>query len=278
MLDIELQRFFYAIGIPMYQGYGLTEASPMISINSPEEHKLGSSGQIPENLEIKICDEERQELPQGEKGEIVIRGENVMMGYWKNEAATRDTIRDGWLFTGDMGYMDSDGFLYVLGRFKSLLIADDGEKYSPEGIEEAITDQSEYIEQCLLYNSQNPYTVALVYPNRDALIRFVKGKGVDPASEEAAHACLTLLDQEIREYRSAGKYGDMFPQRWIPSNLAILEEGFTIENRLMNPSYKIVRPKIEKEHAELLQFLYTHGSKNVLNERNVASMKKLLAG
>jgi long-chain acyl-CoA synthetase len=278
LLDIELQRFFYAIGIPMYQGYGLTEASPMISINSPEKHKLGSSGQIPENLEIKICDEAANELPPGEKGEIVIRGENVMKGYWKNEAATRDTIRDGWLFTGDMGYLDSDGFLYVLGRFKSLLIADDGEKYSPEGIEEALMDQSEYIEQCMLYNNQNPYTVALIYPDREALIRFLKGKGIDPGSEEAAHACLTLLDQEVREYRSSGKYGNMFPQRWIPASLAILDEGFSIENKLMNPTYKIIRPRIEKHHAGLFQYLYTPVAKNVTNERNVAAINKLLAG
>ncbi|MCA1746672.1 MAG: AMP-binding protein, partial [Bacteroidales bacterium] len=136
LLDIELQRFFYAIGIPMYQGYGLTESSPMISINAPHLHKLGSSGSIPRDIEIKICDMDGVELPQGEKGEIVIRGENVMKGYWKNEEATADTIRDEWLYTGDMGYMDKDGFLYVLGRYKSLLIADDGEKYSPEGIEE----------------------------------------------------------------------------------------------------------------------------------------------
>ena len=151
----------------MYQGYGLTEASPMISINSPERHKMGASGVIPENLEIRICNDEGNEVPLGEKGEIVIRGENVMKGYWKNEEATADTIRDGWLFTGDMGYMDQDGFLYVLGRYKSLLIADDGEKYSPEGIEEAFTDQSEYIDQCLLHNNQNPYTVALVHPDSE---------------------------------------------------------------------------------------------------------------
>ena len=189
LLDIELQRFFYAIGIPMYQGYGLTEASPMISINSPERHKMGASGNIPENLEVKICNDEGAELPLGEKGEIVIRGENVMKGYWKNEEATASTIRDGWLYTGDMGYLDADGFLYVLGRYKSLLIADDGEKYSPEGIEEAFTDQSEYVEQCLLHNNQNPYTVALVHPNADALKRFLKSKGLAPDSKEGIEAC-----------------------------------------------------------------------------------------
>jgi len=277
LLDIELQRFFYAIGIPMYQGYGLTEASPIISANSPEIHKLGASGVIPENLEIRICNDEGNEIPMGEKGEIVIRGENVMKGYWKNEDATAETIKDEWLFTGDMGYMDTDGFLYVLGRFKSLLIADDGEKYSPEGIEEAFTDQSEYIEQCLLHNNQDPYTVALVYPNPETLKRYLKGKGLEVDSEEGIHACLLLVDNEVRDYRSNGKYGDMFPQRWIPANIGILDEGFTIENKLMNPTYKIIRPKVEEHCGELFEFLYTPESKRVINPPNVNAMKRLLA-
>ncbi len=277
LLDIELQRFFYAIGIPMYQGYGLTEASPMISINSPEQHKMGASGVIPENLEVRICDDDGTEVPTGDKGEIVIRGENVMQGYWKNDQATADTIRDGWLFTGDMGYMDMDGFLFVLGRYKSLLIADDGEKYSPEGIEEAFTDQSEYINQCLLHNDQNPYTVALVYPDPDALKRYLKSEGLSTDSTEGIEACLNLVDNEVREYRSNGKYGDMFPQRWIPANMGILTEGFTIENKLMNPTYKVVRPKVEEHYSELLDYLYTPESKSVDNPRNAEAMKSLLS-
>lgn len=278
LLDIELQRFYYAIGIPMYQGYGLSEASPMISINSPERHKMGASGNIPENLEVKICNDEGTELPLGDKGEIVIRGENVMKGYWKNPEATAETIRDGWLYTGDMGYLDSDGFLFVLGRYKSLLIADDGEKFSPEGIEEAFTDQSEYVEQSLLYNNQNPYTVALVHPAKEALHRFLKAQGLKADSREGIEACLNLMDQEIREYRSKGKYGDMFPQRWIPANLGILAEGFTVENKLMNPTMKVIRPKVEERYEALFEFLYTPESKTVINERNVEAMKKLLNG
>lgn len=276
LLDIELQRFFYAIGIPMYQGYGLTEASPMISINSPKRHKLGASGSIPENLEIRICDDEGHEVPMGERGEIVIRGENVMKGYWKNEEATTETIRDGWLFTGDMGYIDSDGFLYVLGRFKSLLIADDGEKYSPEGIEEAFMDQSEYIDQCLLHNNQDPYTVALVHPDGEALKRYLKGQGIGPDTEEAVDRCLELVDNAVREYRSGGKYGEMFPQRWIPACLGILQEGFTVENKLMNPQYKVIRPKIEAHYQALFEFLYTPESKKATNARNREAMKQLL--
>ena len=277
LLDIELQRFFYAIGIPIYQGYGLTEASPIISANGEKAYKMGSSGLIPENLEIRICNDEGSELPLGEKGEIVIRGENVMKGYWRNEQATAETIKDGWLFTGDMGYMDSDGFLYVLGRYKSLLIADDGEKYSPEGIEESFTDQSEYISQALLHNNQDPYTVALVHPDPASLKRFLKEKGLDPGSNEAVEACLTLVDNEVREYRRNGKYGDVFPQRWIPANIGILAEGFTLENKLMNPTYKVVRPKVEEHYSELFDFLYTPESKAAINPRNIEAMKLLLS-
>lgn len=276
LLDIELQRFFYSIGIPMYQGYGLTESSPMISINAPHRHKLGSSGTIPNNLEIKICDMDGLELPVGEKGEIVIRGENVMKGYWKNEEATKEVIKEGWLFTGDMGYLDNDGFLYVLGRYKSLLIADDGEKYSPEGIEEAFCDQSTYIEQCILHNNQNPYTTSLLHPNKEELIRFLKAKNLDPASDEGVEAAIQLIDDEIRAYRTNGKFGDMFPQRWIPATVGILSEGFTIENKLMNPTYKIVRPKVTEHYEDLLNYLYTPAAKDIKNERNKKQIHSLL--
>ncbi len=178
LLDMELQKFFAAIGIPMLQGYGLTEASPVISGNRERKYKLGSSGLLVKNLNLKICDEDGNKLAVGKKGEIVVRGDNVMKGYWKNEKATRETIRDGWLYTGDMGYMDKDGFLYVLGRFKSLLISDDGEKYSPEGMEETITDRSPFIDQMMLYNNQNKYTSALLVPNGEALTRWAQRNSV----------------------------------------------------------------------------------------------------
>jgi len=276
LLDIELQRFFYAIGIPMYQCYGLTETSPIISINSPKIHKLGSSGTIPENMKLRICDMDGNELPQGEKGEIVIKGENVMKGYWKNKEATAETIKGDWLFTGDMGYMDKDGFLYVLGRYKSLLIADDGEKYSPEGIEETFIDQSEYIEQCLLHNNQDPYTTCLIFPSADSLKRRLADKGIDPSSEDGVRAAIDIIDNEIRAYHVKGKYGNMFPQRWIPSTIGILSEGFTIENKLMNPTYKIIRPKVNEHYSDLFEFLYTPLAKEIANDRNMESMSRLL--
>ncbi|MCX6239176.1 MAG: AMP-binding protein [Bacteroidia bacterium] len=143
LLDIELQRFFYAIGTPVYQGYGLTEAAPIISANSPLSVKFGSSGKPVKDLEIKICDVEGVAFPVGEKGEIVVKGENVMKGYWKNPKASEETLKKGWLHTGDLGYLSNDGYLYVLGRFKSLLIGNDGSKLglnpdSDEGINKSL--------------------------------------------------------------------------------------------------------------------------------------------
>lgn len=268
LLDIELQRFFYAIGIPMYQGYGLTEATPVISANVPMAHKLGSSGRIVPNLEIKICDEVGNPLPAGQKGEIVVRGENVMAGYWNNEKATIETIKDGWLHTSDLGYMDEDGFLYVLGREKSLLIAHDGEKYSPEGIEEAIVAHSAFIDQIMLYNNQSPYTVALVVPNKQAVAAHLAKHQLSPANENAQRDAIQLIADDIAAFREKGKYAGMFPARWIPSAFALLEEGFTEQNRLMNSTLKIVRGKIEERYADRLRLLFAAEGKDPLNAAN----------
>ncbi len=276
LLDIELQKFFSAIGIPMLQGYGLSEASPVISGNVEKRYKLGSSGSLVKNLDLKICDEEGNELTVGEKGEIVIRGENVMKGYWKNEKATREAIRDGWLYTGDMGYVDKDGFLYVLGRFKSLLISDDGEKYSPEGIEETITDRSPYIDQMMLYNNQNKYTTALLVPNGDALARWAKSKNIDLTNSEGLEAVLIELDSVIKQYRQGGSFDDLFPSRWLPAAIAILDEPFNSDNKLLNSLGKMVRAKIVERYSNIIDYLYTPEAKNIVNPENLNGIKKVL--
>ncbi|MCX6149487.1 MAG: AMP-binding protein [Ignavibacteriales bacterium] len=276
LLDIELQRFFYALGIPMFQGYGLSESSPVISCNVPLKHKLGSSGFIVQDLELRICSDKGIELPIGERGEIVVKGENVMAGYWKNEKATKETIRDGWLFTGDLGYLDKDGFLYVLGRDKSLLIASDGEKYSPEGIEETITEHSPYIDQIMLYNNQSPYTSALVVPNKEALVRMIKENHLSVDTKEAQERILKTIENEINHYKNNGKYAGMFPERWLPSAIAVLEEPFTEQNRFLNSTLKIVRGRITEHYKRELDFLYTPEAKNICNQHNIDVIKKLL--
>ncbi len=277
LLDIELQQFFYAIGIPMLQGYGLSEATPIISSNSLKKHKFGSSGHLVKYLDLKICDDKGIELPIGEKGEIIVRGENIMIGYWKNPKATDDTIKNGWLHTGDMGFMDKDGFLYVLGRFKSLLIGSDGEKYSPEGIEESLVQHSPLIEQVILYNNQNPYTTALLFPSKESLKRALSDKQINHNSPEAEEEAIKILIGEIGKFKAGGEMGDVFPDRWLPASFAILEEGFTEQNGLVNSTMKVVRGKVEERYRERINYLYTPDGKNFLNELNREMIRNLLS-
>jgi long-chain acyl-CoA synthetase len=252
----------------MFQGYGLTEAAPVISANSGAAHKLGSSGRIATGIELRICDPVGTPLPVGQQGEIVVRGENVMAGYWKNEKATRETLRGGWLFTGDLGYLDGDGFLYVLGRTKSLLIANDGEKYSPEAIEEAITEGSPYIDQMMLYNDQSPATVGLLVPSKEAILAYLKKMNLAVRTPEGQAAALRLLDGEIAKYRDGGPWAGRFPSRWLPSAVAVLGEGFTEQNHLMNSTMKMVRSRIVDFYRNRIDYLFTAEGKEIDNPQN----------
>jgi len=274
LLDIELQRFFFAIGMPMCQGYGLSEASPVISSNALHAIKFGSSGRLVKYMELKICDMDGHELPKGEKGEIVVKGDNVMVGYWNNPKATDETIKDGWLYTGDMGTMDKDGFIYVLGRFKSLLIGSDGEKFSPEGIEEALVDQSPYIDQCMLYNNQNAWTSGMIVPNMQAIKRELDKRGIQPGTEQSRSETLKILQSEVDAYKAGGKYDKLFPERWIPATIAILPEGFTEQNQLLNSTMKMVRGKITEYFKDELEFLYTPDAKNIQNKMNIEAVRR----
>ncbi len=274
LLDTELQRFFYTIGMPVCQGYGLTESSPVISSNALHAIKFGSSGRLVKYLELKIVDEDGIEMPVGKQGEIVVKGDNVMAGYWGNPVATAETIKDGWLHTGDMGYMDEDGFLYVLGRFKSLLIGDDGEKYSPEGIEEAILEQSPYIQQMILYNNQSPYTTAMIVPDIDQVNRNLKQSGLKPGSEEGNKKSIRIIADEINAFKKGGEYENMFPERWLPAAFIILPESFNQENGLLNTTMKVVRGKIYEYFSKELSFLYTPAAKKPENEMNLSAVKK----
>ena len=270
LLDIELQRFFCAVGMPMFQGYGLTEATPIICANSEGHARSGSSGRIVKPMDCVILDAEGKQVPNGTKGEIVIRGENVMAGYWKNPKATADTIIDGWLHTGDMGYIcpEDPDFLYVVGRFKSLLISSDGEKYSPEGFEDNFTETSKWVNACVLHNNQNPYCVALVVPDKNALAEACQRHGLDPTSQEGKDYMLDLIQADVDTYKKGGKHEGMFPERWLPSAIGICDEEFTIANKMMNSTMKIVRGKVEEHYEDLLNYLYTAEGKELHNERN----------
>ncbi len=269
LLDIDYQRFFTAIGTPIYQGYGLTEAAPIISANCPGAQKMGSSGKLVPDLEIKIKDDNDNEMPVGEKGEIVVKGENVMKEYWKNPEATQKTIKDGWLYTGDMGYMDEDGYLFVLGRYKSLLISNDGEKFSPEGIEEGLISHSPFIDQAMLYNNQNPYTIAFIVPNFKNVMDYMKKNGIDKSTESGQKAIIQLFVDEINRYKTDPKSQNMFPVKWIPASFAILGTSFTEENGFINSTLKMVRWKISEFYQERIEYMYTPEGKDVFNHQNM---------
>lgn len=274
ILDTEMQQFFYAIGLPICQGYGLTEASPVISSNVPDCVKFGSSGKPVKNMELKIVDGDGNTLPQGEKGEICIYGENVMLGYWNNPTATAETLKNGWLHTGDMGYVDKDGFLYVLGRFKSLLIANDGEKYSPEGIEDAILIHSPHIQQVMLHNNQNPYTIGMIVPDMEVINRELKNRGIEKGTEEGNKEALKMIQNDINQFKKGGKHEGLFPERWLPATIAVLPAAFTADNKMLNAMLKMVRGKINEHYGKELEFLYTPQAKNIENDMNLKAIKK----
>src|SRR5574344_23647 len=276
LLDIELQRYFCAIGMPIFQGYGLSEATPVICANSMGRGnaRFGSSGRTVVPMDIKICDEEGNEIPDGETGEIVVRGEPVMAGYWKNPEATANTIVDGWLHTGDRGYLcrENRRFLYVTGRFKSLLISSDGEKYSPEGFEDSLADGSRYIESSVLYNNQSPYTVVIVVPNKTALADVVKKEGLDPDSADGRKAQLKIIQAEVDSYRAGGRHEGLFPEKWLPSAIIVADTPFTEQNGMLNTTAKMVRGKVEKFYADRIEYAFTPEGKMLTNDKNINSL------
>lgn len=273
LLDKDLQKFYIGVGIPMFQGYGLSEATPVISSNGPKLYRFGSSGKLVKPIELKICDNEGKELPLGEMGEIVVKGENVMKGYWKNPEATAETVRDGYLYTGDLGYMTKEGLLYVKGRFKSLLISSDGEKYSPEGIEEALVEKSKYIDQVMLYNNQSAYTTAVLVPNKEALKRYLTHFNLTLDTEEGRKAAVKKLESELAKYKKGGEFEGIFPERWLPTTFAVLAEPFTEQNQMINSTMKMVRGKIEKAYAARIDYMYTAEGKQTQNQQNLDALK-----
>lgn len=265
LLDIELQRYFCAIGMPTFQGYGLSEATPIICSNAPGFARFGSSGRIVSPMECTIRDDENRILPNGQTGEIVIKGENVMAGYWKNPEATAETIVDGWLHTGDRGYIckEDPRYLYVTGRFKSLLISSDGEKYSPEGYEDNLAVVSKYIDNVILHNNQSPYTIVLVVPNKEAL------RAAAPGDKEAQ---LRLIQADVDSYRKGGIRAGRFPEKWLPTAIVVCEEPFTEKNGLVNSTGKVVRGKVEKHFEKRIEYAYTPEGKQLINPQNMAAL------
>jgi long-chain acyl-CoA synthetase len=269
LLDVKQQEFFAALGVPIYQGYGLTEAAPIISANTPRRHKFGTSGPVFRSVECRFVKADGSEAAPGETAELVIRGGNVMKGYFKNPEATAKALRDGWLYTGDLAHMDPDGFLVVVGREKALLIAEDGEKYSPEEIEEAVAFSTDVVDQIMAYCDHKKHTTALVCLDTGKVERLVKARGISSAA-----ALLAALTEELNRYRSDPK-AKKVQASWVPSVFQFVPEAFSDKDGTMNSTMKIVRHRIGEVHRDLLEYSYSREGSKTDNPRNLAALRAL---
>lgn len=265
LLEAKQQHFFAAIGAPIYQGYGLTEAAPIISSNSPKSYKFGTSGRVAPSIKCKIIKDDGTEAKVNEKGEIVIKGDNVMKGYFKNEEASKEVLRDGWLYTGDLGYFDEDGFLVVTGRAKALLISKEGEKYSPEEVEEVMYNNVDIINQLLVYNDHKPSTTALVTLQEDNVKALIKENSITNAKD-----AYTLIINTIKSYEEKAS---SIPVMWHPARFAIIEKPFSEADGLVNSTMKLVRYKTIEFYKERLDLLYSDPDKN--RDKNLEIIEKL---
>jgi len=269
LLDVKQQEFFAALGCPVFQGYGLTEAAPIISANVPSRHKFGSSGILAPSLKCRIMLADGTEAPRGTTGEIVITGENVMKGYFKNPEASAQALREGSLWTGDLGYMDKDDFLVVVGREKALLIFEDGEKYSPEEIEEAVITSTDLIDQVMVWCDHRKYSCALVALDAAKVERFIKDKGIKTARElcESLNAEFYAFQDDPRAKK--------VQRAWVPAAFQILPAALGEKDGTVNSTMKIVRFKVSQVYKDLLDYSYTKEGSLTVNERNIETLKTL---
>jgi long-chain acyl-CoA synthetase len=265
LLEAKQQKFFAAIGVPVFQGYGLTEAAPIISSNSPHCYKFGTSGMVAASEKCKIMLDDTHEAKVGQRGELVIQGENVMKGYFKNPTASAEVLRDGWLWTGDLGYFDEDGFLVVTGRAKALLIAKDGEKYSPEEVEEAMVNNLDILNQVMVYNDHEVITTALVTLQDDVVKRIIEEKGC-----KTTEAALDAIEESLRSYE---QFATSIPNIWIPSRFALIEKPFSEADGLVNSTMKLVRYKTVEFYKDRIGILYAGEKEN--REENLKVVKEL---
>ena len=221
-LDQEIGEFLNSIGLPTLQGYGLTETSPVVSCNPIHKIRVETVGPPFKGNQVKIADD----------GEILVKGENVMLGYWNKKEETDKVIINGWLHTGDIGEIDpEDGYLKITDRKKDIIVSAGGDNISPAKIENMITNEPE-VDQCMVYGDKKNYIVALIVPNKDFLNQKEKIQDVI----EKINKKLTLLEK-IKK-------------------IQLIDESFSIENGLMTPTMKVKRKKVTEKYKNQLEKLY----------------------
>jgi long-chain acyl-CoA synthetase len=236
-------RFFLGAGIPLYEGYGLTESSPVLAANRPSAWRLGSVGLPYPGMEIQI----------GPDGEILARGPEIMQGYWNNEDATRAAIDpDGWLHTGDVGAFDPDGFLRVTDRIKELIVTAGGKKVAPQPIE-GRTQLSPFISQAILIGDRRPYPALLVVPDFERLRQWAGDHGI--VFQDREHLCREVLVRQLIEDETLGRLQHL-AQFERPKKVGILGEELTVETGMLTPTFKVKRRLVEHRFREAIEALY----------------------
>lgn len=241
-LSSEVAMFFFSVGLTVIEGYGLTETSPIVSFNPPDRPKIGSVGKVLPGVQVKIADD----------GEILVKGPNVMMGYYKMPAATDEVMEDGWLHTGDIGRLDDDEFLTITDRKKQLMVTSVGKKVAPQAIEKEV-ENSKYIDQVVLIGEKRNFISALIVPDFDALKTFAVSRGipVNGAAELIQHPeIVALIQSEVNERQK--HFSDYEKIR----KFKLLPQAFTIEAGQLTPTMKVKRKVVELEFAQLIEEMY----------------------
>ncbi len=240
-LNPEIGRFFLALGVRLLQGYGQTEASPVVSANPPRRIKIDTVGPPLDGVEVRIADD----------GELLVRGELVMKGYWNDPEATARTLVDGWLHTGDVGMLDEDGYIRITDRKRDFIKSSGGDMVSPARVEGYLTLAPE-IGQAMVFGDRRPYLVAVIVPHAEFLESFARRRGVAP--ELAALAA----DGELQKFIAAAVArvnAELSPVERV-RRFVIAAEPFTTVNGQMTPTLKIKRHAIRHAYGAALAALY----------------------
>ncbi len=235
--------FFKALGITILEGYGLTETSPVLTVNREGDEKLGTVGKPLPNVEIRIAAD----------GEIMARGPNVMMGYWRDEAATREVLEpDGWFHTGDIGELDTDGRLKITDRKKHILVSSGGKNIAPLPVESALL-ASRLISQVILIGDGRDYCTALVVPEREAAEAFASERGLTFPTWEALAMSSDLYHAIQADIQTLQKEFSKFERA---RRFRVLTEPFTIENGMLTPTLKVRRKAVIERYGEVIEEMY----------------------
>ena len=240
-LSPDVGYFFASLGLPLLQGYGQTEAGPVISVNPTDAPKMHTVGKILDDTDVKIA----------EDGEILVRGDLVMKGYWRDKTSTAATIKDGWLHTGDIGRLDNEGYLEITDRKKDIIVNDKGDNISPQRVEGLLALEEE-IAQAMVYGDKRPHMVGLIVPDMEWLVGWARANGKPVRLHE--------LTEDADLKKELGKVVTRVNSRLANvekvRKFAIAHEAFTVENEQMTPTLKVRRHVVVEAYFDELEDLY----------------------